>query len=142
MACKFDRKYLRFLILNNQNCAKFNKVLFVLEAISITDLNNDSYLDIVATTACGYIKFLCNQPKARNRFIVFKLKSHRNNIPGIGVTIILYTKNICATCPQDKVVAQFRDFSSFQHASDNQGYINDRIIFGLSKKGVSINVLV
>ena len=86
----------------------------------------------------GHIVFLYNTPLALNRFIVFKLKG-KLNLHGIGATLILYSKGMTDS---KGITTQFREVSSYQHASDNQGYVDDRIIFGLGEKGVPTKVLV
>ena len=133
-ACKNVHQY----NINKRVCHQYRKKvsykLFV-EGLSIVDMNNDGYYDMVFTFALGKTVFLYNKPLKMNKFIAFKVKG-KANLHGIGATLILYAKN------DEGLTTQFREISSYQHASDNQGYIDDRIIFGLGKDGIPIKLIV
>jgi len=112
---------------------------FQLEAagLSIIDLDNDGFLDIVATSNVGRIRFFKNTPSQQallNRFIAFRLRGNgkSSNIYGIGATVILHTSE----------GQQFREIASYQHTTDKFGTKEDRIIFGLGKTAFPIKVVI
>jgi len=105
--------------------------------LSIIDLDNDGFLDIVATSNVGRIRFFKNTPSQQvvlNRFISFRLRGNGKsiNIYGIGATVILYTSE----------GQQFREISSYQHTTDKFGTKEDRLIFGLGKTASPIKVVI
>ena len=99
--------------------------------MTLVDLNNDGFTDAVVSHSFGYLRFFLNTPSdlnQGNRFISFKLKGDGvfNNVYGIGATLILTTFHTDGS--QKK---QFREISHHQHTSDNSGYEDDRVTFGL-----------
>lgn len=101
--------------------------------ISVVDINNDGFLDLVVAHTFGYLRFYHNMPTefhSKNKFITFKLKGNgiTSNVYGIGATVILTTFN--QSGKQKKIL---KEISSFQHTSENAGYQDDRIIFGLGQ---------
>jgi hypothetical protein len=101
--------------------------------VSIVDLNNDGFLDIVVVHSFGYLRFFYNIPshaKSTNKHIIFDLSGNgliKNN--GLGITFILY-----CTDNNGKVVKQFREISRYPLGTDMAGATESRLIFGLGKK--------
>jgi len=108
----------------------------------IADLDNDGFLDIVVSYDFGYLRFFRNNQSERsraNRFIAFQLKgSGPVNQYGIGAIVILKTR-ANDTLQFSK---QFREYGSYQHASDKYGCKEDRIIFGLGKNSTPVVVKI
>merc|ERR1712238_272913 len=111
--------------------------------ITLNDLNNDGFLDAVVTYDIGYLRFFHNIPSEDsmfNRYIVLKLLSENNvvtNIYGIGSTVVLYS-----TLMNGETFKQFKEVSTYQHATDKYGQKEDRIIFGLGKDRVPLELNV
>lgn len=110
--------------------------------VTIADLNNDGFLDLVVAYKSGKMQFFENQgarSPTSNRFIAFTL-SDRAKTTGsalaVGATLILNAKN-CKGCE-----TQFREVSSYQTSSDKYGYKDERIIFGLGAAGTPTRLLV
>ena len=98
--------------------------------ISIIDLNNDGFLDIVTSHTFGYMRFFYNTHQGtspKNRYISFDLADEVSN--GIGVTLILH----CIDNSSGKVLKQFREITSFLHGMDKHSTKDSKIIFGLGQ---------
>jgi hypothetical protein len=117
-----------------------------MSGIATVDLNNDGFIDIVVNYSEGYQRFFHCVPgmdAKLNQFIAFQLKGRPHvrggsNIYGIGATVILTTKDSA----DNTFHSQFREFSSYQHATDKWGSKEDRIIFGLGQAKIPVSVLV
>jgi len=126
--------------LNSRNrnyfCDQFGKWKQIQSGVSVIDLNNDGFPDLVTASNWGFVKMYQNVPSAsseKNRFIAFKLEG---NAYGIGATVILHENR------SGKVQTQFREISTYQHTSGTSGYKDDRLIFGLGETGVPKYLLV
>ncbi len=105
-----------------------------LAGITLADINNDGFTDVVVGARMGYQKVFLYQPNSRtrlNRHVSFRLVGDGEdvNIYGIGATMILFTKND----KSGKIYEQFREISSYQHTHERKGYKDEKIIFGLAK---------
>lgn len=106
-----------------------------LEGMTTIDLDSDGFMDLVVAYRNGHHLFLRNRPPPsaqNNRFIALKL----DHAHGVGATVILHSDN-CDGCS-----VQFREISSYQHATDKWGYKDDRVYFGLGPNGVPTKVEV
>lgn len=112
--------------------------------MSIVDINNDGFQDVIAINSFGHLRFFYNKPSpenSKNKFITFKLVGDINapiNKYGIGTTIIL----ISIDSRSNKEVKHFREISSVQHHSDKYGTKDDRITFGLGRTLTPQTILV
>ncbi len=107
------------------------------DGLSIVDVNNDGFRDIVSITDFGHLRFYINTPTAttrNNKFISFRLIGDMIgsgcNYYGIGATLILFSQNKSTK----SIYKQFREISSAQHHTDFYGSKDDRIVFGLGKR--------
>ena len=105
------------------------------DGLSVIDINNDGFRDIVATSSFGQLQFYIlksKAPSANNKFISFRLVGDvvgsKSNYYGIGSTIVLF-----ATDQNGTSVKQFREISSSQHHTDKYGSKDDRLVFGLGQ---------
>jgi len=104
------------------------------EGATFVDMNNDGYLDLVLSTKGGNLKFLHRiPPNPPHNFIVFELKGTTSNHYGIGATVIFTAES---------TPDQFREVSTWSHAADKYGYIENRLIFGLGSAGVPETLIV
>ena len=134
----------------DKRCDEYNKngegkMTFTrLSGMTIVDINNDGFLDVVTAHDFGYLRFFQNIPSVRsNRYISFKLigdvnANRANNYYGIGATVILYSSDK----RNGEVIKQFREISTFQHTTDRFGSKEDRIIFGLGQDLVPVKIKV
>ena len=104
------------------------------KGISVVDINNDGFMDIVVSYGFGYTRFYHNVPSLRsrnNRYISILLKGAKGvtNEYGIGSTITLYSKE-----NNMSVSRQFKEVSSHLHSSDKYGNNDPRIMFGLGRR--------
>lgn len=93
------------------------------DGVSIIDINNDGFRDIVATNSFGYLRFYINTPTAKtrnNKFIGFRVTGDvtgsKSNRYGIGATVILFAMD-----RDGNMVKQFREISTSQHHTDKYG---------------------
>ena len=103
------------------------------DAMSVVDINNDGFRDIVATSSFGHLRFFINKPTEKsmnNRFIGFRfiggINGSKSNNYGIGATVIFVAED-----SNGDTVKQFREISSAQHHTDMNGSKDDRMVFGL-----------
>ncbi len=108
----------------NKICDNYNRYRSLgtdAETISIVDLDNNGFLDIVSTSNFGHLRFYIHNPSIqarKNKFIGFRLigdvAGSGNNYYGIGATLILHAQEINTK----KMLKQFREVSSSQHHTD------------------------
>lgn len=99
--------------------------------LTLADINNDGFTDVIVSHHFGYLRFFHNTPSANsknNKFVAFRLVGDgvNNNVYGIGATLTLSSRK-----SNGKYKKQFREVSFYQHTSDKKGYQDDRIHFGL-----------
>ncbi len=106
--------------------------------VSVYDLNNDGFLDIVSTHTFGYMKIFYNKPLKDNRYIMFDLRGEKKIFKnGVGLTFILWCRN-----DDGEIVKQFRERVSYNHPIDMSGVQEDRIIFGLGMDQYPIKLII
>ncbi len=104
--------------------------------VSIVDIDNDGFSDVVVAHSFGYLRFFYNTPSSvssSNRYISFDLSNAESN--GIGVTLILYSteEKIKSEDKEPKVVKQFRSITSYLHGTDRHSSKDAKITFGLGE---------
>ena len=103
----------------------------ITSGVTLADINNDGFIDALVSHTFGDLRFFHNVPSEiykSNKFITFRLVGDgvNNNSYGIGATLILSSRK-----KNGKFRRQLREVSYFQHTSDNNGYEDERIHFGL-----------
>lgn len=112
----------------------------ITQGMTLADINNDGFTDAIVATKLGYQRFFLNMPSttaSSNKFLSFRLIGDGNEVNkyGIGVTLKL-------RCKEGKLrIRQFREISSYQHSTDQNGSIDEKITFGLGKNMSPIKLI-
>lgn len=106
--------------------------------LSLVDWDNDGFMDITLTHDVGSLMLLRNDwakvgGAAGHRFIAVKLVGNTSNEYGVGSTLLLQASNMRET---NETVTIMRELYSACHDTDWWGNRDDRLIFGLGKRGV------
>ena len=114
------------------------------DGMTIVDINNDGFKDIITTNSFGHVRFFYNTPSpvnSNNKFISFRLVGDLKtniNYYAVGTTLILESMD----SKSNGIVRQFREFSSIQHHNDIYSGKDDRIIFGLGQNLIPNRIIV